>query len=377
MVYGRLVLGVLAGAALCIDYGYRCGYGFGSVDGVGESVDVAPNPHRISILTYNVENLFDGEHDQGTDDFTYLPLARKSDPLVQAGCAKNFSHRRRKECTALDWNEATIRRKLERVAAVIRQNGNGPDIAVLVEVENAVILQRLRDQYLKKSDYKTAVLIDGFDPRGIDPAVLSRFPLWRKPQLHRLPLQALDRAGEHAARGTRGVLEVPILLPDGTKAIVLAVHLPSQANPTYLRAQAIDFLNRKAAEFPSDIVVVAAGDFNISRAEEQANSLFSTRLQPHWQISHFEGCAECKGTHHYRREWSFLDAILVRRPSGSVQSATVTWRLDPRSPRVPHASEYQVNRYGTPARFEPRARQADAPGVSDHWPVYAELVKAR
>lgn len=327
---------------------------------------------RVSIMTFNVENLFDTDHDEGTEDYTFLPLAKKSDEKIKAGCAKNSSEYRKKECLETDWNPDMLKKKLSRIGAVIKQvgNGKGPDILTLAEVENQHVLEMLRDQELKDSGYITAKVIDSFDPRGIDPGVLSRFPMWREPKIHRIPLKAQDKEGEYSAERTRGILEVPVTLPDGTKAIVFAVHLPSQQNPSYLRQQAVEFLNKLVNELPPDVVGIAGGDFNISREENEKSGYFKTILNSSWNVAHLEGCQSCEGTHYYhpKTEWSFLDSILVRRAT----VATTGWHLDPASVRVPNDTRYQISKYGSPARFD-----ANSPyGVSDHWPVYAEIVKS-
>src|SRR5262245_15752959 len=51
------------------------------------------------------------------------------------------------------------------------------DVIALQEVENLDVLKRFRSDHLKKLDYTFAMLVDGNDPRQIDVAVLSRFPL--------------------------------------------------------------------------------------------------------------------------------------------------------------------------------------------------------
>ncbi|MDX9730568.1 MAG: endonuclease/exonuclease/phosphatase family protein [Bdellovibrionales bacterium] len=326
---------------------------------------------RVSIMTYNVENLFDTEHDEGTEDFTYLPLARKSERKIREGCNKNSSTYRRQECLEKDWNEKVLEKKMRRLAAVFKQlgDGKGPDIAILAEVENQRVLELFRDRHLKDSGYVTATVIDSFDPRGIDPAVLSRFPMWREPKIHRIPMKAADPDGEYAATRTRGLLEVPALLPDGTKALLFGLHFPSQANPTYLRKQAVEFLNQIEKDLPPDVVAIVGGDFNITRTEDATEGYFKTTLNDRWQVAHIDGCKKCEGTHYFhpKTEWSFLDSLLVRRAS----IATTGWRLDPESVRIPNGSKYQVNRYGSPARFG----ENSAYGVSDHWPVYMEIVK--
>lgn len=51
------------------------------------------------------------------------------------------------------------------------------DMIALQEVENLDVLKRFRNERLKKLKYTFAMLVDGNDPRQIDVAVLSRFPL--------------------------------------------------------------------------------------------------------------------------------------------------------------------------------------------------------
>lgn len=351
------------------------GVGVGSVSSLTSCTSSSKKPElagpRISIMTFNVENLFDTEHDAGTDDFTFLPRARKSDPEIKKGCEANTSEYRIKECLETDWNPEILKKKLSRIGAVIKQigDGKGPDILTLAEVENQHVLEMLREQELKDMGYVTAKVIDSFDPRGIDPGVLTRFPLRGEAKIHKIPLKALDKEGEWSATKTRGILEVPVTLPDGTKAVIFAVHLPSQQNPSYLRKQAVEYINTLVADIPRDVLVITGGDFNITRDENEANGYFKTILNSQWFVAHLEGCQSCEGTHYYhpKTEWSFLDSILVRRASVSGTG----WRLDPASVRIPNETRFQISRYGSPARFD-----ADSPyGVSDHWPLYAEIVK--
>lgn len=51
------------------------------------------------------------------------------------------------------------------------------DVLALQEVENLDVLKRFRSERLKNLKYTFAMLVDGNDPRQIDLAVLSRFPL--------------------------------------------------------------------------------------------------------------------------------------------------------------------------------------------------------
>ena len=48
------------------------------------------------------------------------------------------------------------------------------------------------------------------------------------------------------------------------------------------------------------------------------------------------------------------------------------WEVDPDSIRIFNDSLYQVNRFGSPARF---GKGMKGVGVSDHWPLLAKIKK--
>lgn len=323
---------------------------------------------RVSVMQFNVENMFDTVDDANRDDETFLPLAyKKSHPAVMAKCDA-LADAFKKECRETDWNDQVFETKISRVASVIRSvnGGRGPDIQVLVEVENINALTQLRDKKLADLGYKTMVLIEGPDTRGIDPAVLSRFPMWDQPQLHIIPFKDAKGQPDKVGARSRGILEVRLLLPDGQKVAVFACHFPSMSNPSYLRQQAVAELNRLKAALPKDVLAIAAGDFNVSHDEDQQRGYISKDLASQWAVSFLIGCKTCKGTEVYHREWSFLDNLSF---SPSMNDGTAAWQLDPQSVDVPHTVKEHVNQFGEPARFLPPSE-----GISDHWPLYAEIV---
>lgn len=327
---------------------------------------------RVSLLTYNVENLFDTVHDQGKDDFAYLPLAvKKAHPEYLATCAKITVQAWRDECEKTDWTDAKLEEKLTRLADVIGQinDGRGPDILLLDEVENRHAVEMLNAR-LGKSAYQTRVLLEGWDERGIDTAVLSRLPQWDKPILHKVPYQNENGDSSDKTGKTRGILEVRLLLPDGQKASVFAVHFPSGGGPGYLRRQAADYLAVLKQQLPSDVLPIVGGDFNINAGEEKEHGYIANNLASTWNVSHLIGCSDCKGSYYYHtlRQWSFFDIFLF--PMEMTEDGFNGWKVDPASIRLAHQSRYQVNKWGSPARFEDGKY---AEGVSDHWPLYAEI----
>lgn len=275
-------------------------------------------PLRISVMGYNVENLFD--HVKDGDEQTVI------------------------KCDVLQ-------KKLAQIAKGILQvnNGHGPDILMVEEVENLNVL-RMLNEHLQAAGYQTIELIESNDERGIDVGIFSRFPTAGESQLHQMPFGDVNP--------TRGIMEVPLALPNGRTVHAFAYHFPSQANPTAQRREASEYLKDLMLRVPQGDLALAAGDSNITTKEERENNLFGGVFKD-LQVSHLIGCEGCQGTYNYRGTWDFLDAVITREPT--LQAASV---------RIPQDAPTQKQSNGYPRRFDANANA----GISDHFPIYAELL---
>jgi endonuclease/exonuclease/phosphatase family metal-dependent hydrolase len=319
----------------------------------------------VTLMTFDVENLFDNIDDPVKDDKAYLPLAAKQGDDHIAACNKIEFESFRNECLNLDWSDEIVDRKLRVLADTIRQvdGGRGADVIALQEVENVGILERLRTEHLADLGYQPAVLVEGTDLRGIDVAFLSKLPLAAPPVLHPFEVPEFpDRAGD-----TRGVLQADFRLPNGEILTGFSVHFPAPYHPTAMRVAAYEHLNDLRADLPDDHHVFAAGDFNTTRSEDEREGMLDRLVRPYWSVAQDLGCGTCRGTYYYapNNDWSFLDTILFATARG--EKATSSMRAD----SVAIANEFpaQVTAEGTPARF----RHDDYRGVSDHWPLIATI----
>ncbi len=328
-----------------------------------------PATITVTVMAFNVENLFDNVDAPGKNDEIYLPVEAKRSQAHIDKCNAIPVDRWREQCLELDWNDAVVGHKLSAVADTIRHvdGGHGPDIVALQEVENIAILERLRREYLADLGYGPGILIEGDDLRGIDVAFLSRLPLARAPVLHPLALPAFpDRAGD-----TRGVLQADFLLPNGAVLTGFSVHFPAPFHPTGMRAAAYEHLNGLLDALPDGQHAFAAGDFNTTSREDAEQSMLDRFARPRWIVAHDVGCAGCKGTSYYRRDdsWSFLDMILFAPGRG----ADTTARLRADTVRIAAGNPQQTRPDGTPQRYDAAARR----GVSDHWPIVAAIEVTR
>jgi endonuclease/exonuclease/phosphatase family metal-dependent hydrolase len=319
-----------------------------------------PAPRAVTIMTLNVQNLFDNQDDPNTDDKAYLPAEAKQSDAHIAACNEIEVESWRDECLYLDWTDSAVDYKLGLLADVIRQvdDGRGAAIIAFQEVENVQILERLRSEFLADAGYGTPILIEGDDLRGIDVGFLSKLPLTGEPILQRI---AFEDFPEHAG-DTRDVLQATFQLPDGSLLTGFAVHFPAPFLPTQMRIDAYQHLAKLRASLPPEHNVFAAGDFNTTSTEDARENLLEQFARPFWTVAH-DDCQDCPGTYYYARDdnWSFLDMILYSPARGT----KATWQIRADSVRIANQIPRQVTPDGTPARFNLR----EGTGVSDHWPL--------
>lgn len=283
----------------------------------------APAAQKISVMSYNVENLFDDVKEAEED-------------VIET---------------------AVLEKKLQRLASAILQvnGGRGPDILLVQEVENLHVLELLNKNHLQKAGYKTVELIDGIDERGIDVGVFSRFALSGEPTLHQMPFAD--------SNPTRGILEVPLRLESGLALHVFTFHFPSQRNDAWQRRFAAHFLKDLMNSVPAQAYAVAGGDTNINAKDIEKYDILK-KTWGEFQISHVNGkCADCKGTYLYRGSWDYLDMIISREPVIVANSLQVP-RLAPTQVVTEEGSLK-----GAPRRFN----KTTGEGIADHFPIYIEL----
>ena len=153
-------------------------------------VTYAQEPFRV--MFYNVENLFDCQHDTLKNDYEFLPDAPKG------------------------WTQARYHDKLARIAKVIiaTDEENVPDLVGLCEVENDHCLKDLTENSpLREAGYRY-VMTDSPDERGIDVALLYQrgtFKLVGKNCIS-VPYKEIER------RPTRDILHVTGQVASGVQS---------------------------------------------------------------------------------------------------------------------------------------------------------------
>ena len=307
---------------------------------------------ELSVMTLNVDNLFDTYDDKNKDDKAYLPIELKQSKSHINSCNKIPVKTWKNECLFLDWDEETKDRKLQNIVKeIISYNETGPDILALQEIENNNILAELF-KLLLPYGYIDSKLIEGRDYRGIDTALVTKFKI-SDSKLHYIKF-----SGEFEGKDTRPILEASLNI-NGKTLKVYNVHFPSGFHDVSMRIDSLNTLSQllKNHTYPS----IALGDFNVNSKEDNRLNIY--RSQNDWDVAHLIGCNGCKGSYYYNygKSWDFLDTIFMSRNRGI--------SFIPGSIDIVRTNRNSYSDSGKPKNFNP----IKGFGVSDHLPMVAKF----
>ena len=313
----------------------------------------AKSDSSFSVMTLNVNNLFDELDDPKKDDKAYLPIELKQTNKHINSCNRVPVNSWKNECLYLDWDTETKDAKLKNLARdILLYDETGPDILALQEVENINILEQLY-RLLEPYGYIDLELLESKDYRGIDTAIISKFEIIDS------TLHYIKFSGEFEDKDTRPILDSTILIND-KKIKVYNVHFPAGYHDVSMR---IDSLNKlKKLLKMHNMPTVALGDFNVNTEEDSELFIYKDQ-EDLWDVAHSIGCADCKGTYYYSygKSWSFLDTIFVSK------HRNISYDTDSIKLHITEHNAYKDS--GKPIRFNAKSKT----GVSDHLPMVARI----
>ncbi len=244
----------------------------------GENSDyiVTAESDEIKIMSYNVENLFDTIHDEGRDDYEFLPI----DSAEKEKC--DFKKGYYKEaCQKTDWTDDRLELKLSQIKKVIEAQGELPDMLAVLEVENVNVVSQLAD-YL---GYPKFLVTSGEDKR-IELAVLYKEDKVKLKEMKEVKIVFPPEVGQ---KNTRNILVANFIsLKNKDQMIGLYVnHWPSQASPSVTRVTAAKHIRKTidhfSKKYKDNYHVVAVGDFNT--IEKDSPKPFDIIQDKEWEYS--------------------------------------------------------------------------------------------
>lgn len=196
------------------------------------SCELPVDSGRWTVMSWNVQNLFDG-----VDDGNEYP---EFDP------------------SSASWDARLYERRLERTGEVIKScGGAGPDLIVLQELEKPEVLTALANGPLHRSDYRYLLAVPGYGI--IRCGLMSRYPL--------VEVRVVD-CGTWWDRSLRPLVAVTVLTPLGPVRVI-ACHWKSprdgrEATEEARRREAAAALEltREFRRYHTDIPVMIIGDLN-------------------------------------------------------------------------------------------------------------------
>lgn len=203
------------------------------------------------VAFYNLENLFDTIHDEGKNDYEYLPDgANKWGTLKYTNKLKNMAQVLSKLGT-----EITQKSGLTQVC-------KSPAIIGVSEIENSNVLEDLlKEPVLKDKGWKY-IHIEGPDQRGVDCGFLYDPTIFHLEHYHLTPF--VYTSGDPDRRPTRGFLLASGTIA-GEKIHFIVNHWPSRAATSEYRemggAQVRKMIDSIQSEDPKAKVVIM-GDLN-------------------------------------------------------------------------------------------------------------------
>ena len=313
------------------------------------------------IAWWNVENLFDTASSATRPEWLQKKLASE----------------------LKGWTAAVLQKKCTQLARVINamNDGNGPDILGVCEVESKAVLEKLvakltapgRDYGVKHHDTS--------DARGIDVAFIYDKNIFTAGQLFDHVI--LKR------NATRDIVQVNFESKiSGNKLVLIGNHWPSRLGGRFesepyriLAAETLSYwLDRIPEKAGGEVPVIVMGDFNddafdrsvtdYALAVRDRSKVASKRAQkPYLYNLSWSLYGENRGTHYFN-QWGVLDQIMVNRPLVRSDSS---FRLVDASFDT-FAPDY-ILKNKKPRRFSRPSKKSsyDNEGFSDHLPVYVKI----
>ena len=326
---------------------------------------------------YNLENLFDTYHDEGKNDYQYLPDGQNQ------------------------WTEAKYAKKLHNMASVIKamrdDNGCWHAILGVSEVENRHVLDDLvNEPEIAAANYQI-VHYDSPDRRGVDVALFYKPELFKMLASEAIPFtfdgSEIDFSAwteeEKANFRTRDVLMVRGLL-DGEMFAIFVAHLPSRlgGKGADLRPRGAEIIYKRAIELQEEfpgIKIVVMGDMNDNPSDPSMVKYMhgKEKIEEVGPVDFFSPFLSMLkagySSLYYRGETNIYDIILVN--SSLVNAPAGTYTIRPivkkkfygRVFSKPFMTQQKGQYKGTP--FRTFSNGAFVGGYSDHYPTYIVVTK--
>lgn len=326
---------------------------------------------------YNLENLFDTYHDEGKNDYEYLPDG------------------------ANEWTDAKYAKKLSNMAKVIaemkKDNGVWHAVLGISEIENRHVVEDLVAEPAIADANFQIVHYDGPDRRGVDVGLLYRPEVFKLIASESIPFtffpSRIDWSEwtqeEMDAFRTRDVLMARGTI-DGEMFAFFVAHLPSRlgGKGADLRPRGAEIIYQRAMELQNEfpgIKIVVMGDMNdnptdVSMTDFLRGKEFIDEVTDEDFFDPFLSMIKAGyASLYYRGENNIFDIVMVNNALAHAPKGT--FKIQPlvkkkyygRVFNKPFMTNQDGQYKGTP--FRTFSNGSFIGGFSDHYPTYIVIKK--
>lgn len=326
------------------------------------TVLTSSNPVRIGmygIAFYNLENLFDTLHDNGKNDYEFLPDGTNK------------------------WGKMKYENKLANMSKVLAELctdrlPKGAAIIGVSEIENRRVLEDLLKQPALKDRGYQIIHHEGPDRRGVDCAFFYNPRFFQLESSRLVPYIYPDNDTTYATRG--------FLLASGKMAgenlHVIVNHWPSRAAVSFYRelgGTQVRAIKDSILATDPDAKVIIMGDLNDDPKDKSVSDALGAKhkikdcgnhdlYNPWWDMLYKTG----QGTLLYDGKWNLFDQIIFTGNMLGKDRSTLKYYKNEVFLR-----DYLIQQEG---RFKGNPKRTHASGVwlngySDHLPAIIYLVK--
>lgn len=318
----------------------------------------AQDSSSFQVLWWNVENLFDCEHDSLKNDYEFLP--------------QSIRH----------WTHYRLKKKLHRIVQTIVEIGkwNPPALIGLCEVENDHVLTLLTKYSALKNLHYRYIMTHSDDLRGIDVALL-----YQRDQFKLITSEEIT-APAYNDKPTRDILHISGIVLSLDTLDVFLCHLPSLIggkNAAEHRKQVTTLLKEKidsVMKQRNQPNVMVMGDFNSDLSSPIFTQILTVKdpvsIHPNehelYHLFYYLAKQKGVGSYKYKGFWQLIDHILISGRLLQPQNALHTYPTKAHIAELPSLLEEDL-KYGGKKPYRTYYGMKYQEGISDHLPLYVEF----
>lgn len=318
--------------------------------------------HFISF--WNVENLFDISSSPDRPD--YLKKKLKNE--------------------LKGWTADVLKKKISQLVKIIVQmnDGAGPDILGICEIENENVVAKLLDALPSGWRNYAIAHADTNDGRGIDVAVIYDVDKYKA------GLQFNYFVQKRTA--TRDIFQINLKTKSGRDLVIIGNHWPSRSAGQYesepyriMVAETLSYFHsRILEELGNDTAIVCMGDFNdepfdrsvrnYAQSSREPRKIMNSKSAPYFHNLMWEATGERLATYYFGSQPNVLDQFWV---SKGILKRGSPFRVEKGSVALFQPDEMiSGGDYPGARSFKrPSQKKYDPDGFSDHYPIVMKLLE--